>query len=409
MTRRSLLFCTVLAACGESVAPIDTPEVRAVVGQPGTGTFTLTTDLLAGAEIEAIGADDAGRIVVASEGRALVLEAGALEAREYYRGEGDPETIGAIHAIAPRAAGGAFIGSDHGLFLLESLYVVRSPLLDGEKVHDVFEQVAGPLAGVWLATDHGLLRLQGENLTRLTVEGLADRATAIAIEKNGGRGIAVMGDGLVILEPEGDGLVSQRPGFTTGVVHGVAAGDGTLYAATDRGLYVHGATTDASFLHFALAADMSAAPAVKSVTVDVTGAAWASTGARLFLVEAEQVTAFDAPADIRGLRLDSLGDLWLAAGDQIAQRGRSALGERVTFTADVKPWVTQRCSACHRNQIQDFENYEVLKALATKALSRVRSGDMPRCTGSLRCAPEDRLQPADYAVLEQWLRYGLPE
>ena len=73
------------------------------------------------------------------------------------------------------------------------------------------------------------------------------------------------------------------------------------------------------------------------------------------------------------------------------------------------PAIQNDCSMCHQNQTADFEVYEVFVERAEDALARVRAGDMPRCDGSVRCPPESALSPADYAVLEQWLRDGMPE
>ena len=64
---------------------------------------------------------------------------------------------------------------------------------------------------------------------------------------------------------------------------------------------------------------------------------------------------------------------------------------------------------CHMNQTQNFEDYQVFVEVAESALARVRAGDMPRCDGGLRCPAEERLDEADYAVLEQWIRDGMPE
>jgi hypothetical protein len=43
-------------------------------------------------------------------------------------------------------------------------------------------------------------------------------------------------------------------------------------------------------------------------------------------------------------------------------------------------------------------------AKAEAALYRVQTGDMPRCTGGVPCAPAMRL--TDTLLLEQWIRTG---
>jgi hypothetical protein len=57
---------------------------------------------------------------------------------------------------------------------------------------------------------------------------------------------------------------------------------------------------------------------------------------------------------------------------------------------------------CHA----DFTDIGVFSPIAEDALQRVRSGDMPRCTGGLPCPGEQHLTADDYAVLEGWIRGG---
>ena len=110
------------------------------------------------------------------------------------------------------------------------------------------------------------------------------------------------------------------------------------------------------------------------------------------------------------LTVDRFGDVWVAEADGLSRKSLGSSGtERTSFAVDVLPWVQERCSMCHMNQTQNFEDYEVFQAIAEDALIRVRSGDMPRCGGGVRCSPEETLTSEQYAVLEQWIRDGTPE
>lgn len=411
MSRRHVVWAGLLAGLGCGAEPTVTPppaEVEVLLGAPVEGQFALSAELPVGEAIEAIGVDDDGAVVLASADGVYVVKGDTLERRRLYVGSGDPSELGATRVIRPRASGGAFLGTTKGLFLLDQLYVTKSPLaLSGAAIHDLIEQSSGPLAGLWLATDAGLFKKSREALEQLSIDGASGASTAIAIEAGGQFGLVVWGGALYVLEPAEAGLRSDRPPLDTGRIHALAAGRGVAWAATEKGLFRYDPKNFPSFRQYALAGTMEAALEIRDVSVDSTGATWALADGRLLLVESNRAVTYPAPGVVQAV-VDRLGDVWAAAGTTLLRRGTST-GESVSFAADVKPWITTHCAACHRNQTQDFEDYQVMKGLAEASLERVRSGDMPRCAGGLRCEAEMRLAPSDYAILEQWIRYGLPE
>ncbi|MBK6683258.1 MAG: hypothetical protein IPG45_02210 [Deltaproteobacteria bacterium] len=412
MQRRWWLFLGLWAWWGCDAEPIpQSPpsEVEVMLGAPMDGTFALSADVDVGAGIEAVGLSAGGTVVLATAQGVYEVRGETLERRAYFKDDGDPEDLGTITVIGPRPDGGTLLGSSRGLFLLDSLYVTKSPLdLEGAGVNDLHEQVEGPLAGLWLATDRGLYRRSAAGLVRLNLEGMPQVIKSVAIEQGGAFALVIAGGELHVLEPAEGGLRSDHPPLDTGTVRALAGGDGVVWAATERGLFRYDPKGAPAFRHYPLASSEAGALAVLDVAVDSTGATWALVQDRLFLVETDRAIAYPAPGATQAM-VDRLGDVWAAAGERLLKRGTSTGDQAVTFTNDVKPWVTQYCAGCHRNQTQDFLDYQVMKGLAEKSLLRVRSGDMPRCQGSLRCEPAQRLGPSQYSVLEQWIRHGLPE
>lgn len=385
------------------------PEVEVMLGAPMEGTFSLSADVDVDAGIDAVGLTVGGAVVLATPQSVYELRGESLERRSYFKDDGDPDNLGTVLVIGPREGGGAWIGSSRGLFVLDSLYVTKSPLdLEGAGVKDLVEQTEGPMAGLWLATDGGLYRRTASGLVRLSLEGMTQGISGVAFERGGAFGLVIAGGELHVLELADGSLRSDHPPLNTGMVHGLAGGEGVVWAATDRGLFRYDPKGAPAFRHYPLASSEAAALSVFDVAVDSTGATWALVQDRLLLVETDRAIAYPAPGATQAT-VDRLGDVWATAGDLLLKRGTSTGDQAVTFTNDVKPWVTQYCAGCHRNQTQDFLDYQVMKGLAEKSLLRVRSGDMPRCQGSLRCEPAQRLGPSQYSVLEQWIRHGLPE
>ena len=67
-----------------------------------------------------------------------------------------------------------------------------------------------------------------------------------------------------------------------------------------------------------------------------------------------------------------------------------------------KVYADKHCSMCH----SDFTDIVAFTPKADSALQRVRSGDMPRCTGGVPCPADQHLTADQYAVLEGWIRGG---
>jgi ligand-binding sensor domain-containing protein len=409
--RFDLLLFTLASACGSERDPAPPKSELAIV--PGAGTtaaFSSSEALTADGSIEAIGTSGAGHLLAVVTGQLHELEGGVLEVRSLYVGTADPEALGNVHAIAPRIGGGAWIAAEAGLFGLDAAYTVKIPLLEDEGEVFTVADAGGPLAGLWLGTGGGLFRRRAESVEKYAVPSASGAVTLFAVQGNGKTAAARIGDTLVLLEDAGGQVLTDRPPIDTGAIHAIAAGSDALYVGADRGLFVYRAGT-VPWTQYTLAAQGSPAVAVRAISVDVAmGAAWARTDSGLVrLLDGALSTYAMSGGDMALLAVDNFGDVWTAGSGELGRSSVSTSMGGATFSQGVLPWIRAECSQCHMNQTQNFEDYEVFVHVAESALARVRFGDMPRCDGGLRCPTEERLQPADYAVLEQWIRDGMPK
>lgn len=420
--RRAAVLIVVLAvspvACGSGPDEPVVLDYRTVAGAPTPGTLTIQQSRSLSGPVERLGRTAEGDLVAVFDSRVHETAGDSLELRRRYVDEGASRSYGGVHDIEPRGTGGAYLATDEGLFLLGSLFVTRSPISDEVgRVRAISEAESGALAGLWLASERGLFLNTPAGLQELTIAHQEETPRRVAVERWGRVAAVVYRDVLLTLHPnegygtDGDSIVARRPDLPTGTIHDVAAIREQIWVAADHGLFAYDPSLLPAWTQFTLS-DEEPVPvlglAVDAETADV----WARTHDALVHVAKGQVTAYRQPPWESGeptLALDRLGRLWSGgAGDTLQTAAPSATGSgSTTFAAEMAPWIEQHCARCHSNQTADFKDYEVFKARAHDALSRVQSGDMPRCDGGLRCPPEDNLMPADYAVLAQWIRDGL--
>ena len=401
-----------VAACGSEGTDLPNPnsELNVVKGAGTAATFATTEALTAGGTVEAIGVSGDGHLLVLFGGQLHELTGGLLEPRSLYVGEGDPEAMGRVRRVTARVGGGAWIAAEAGLFALDDLYTFKVPLVeDAGAIEDAIEVGSGPLAGLWLATAGGLYRRNGDDVFQYGIPGLT-AATHVAIAQNGAFGVAVFGDVIATLEPSMDQILVDRPPLDTGAIHSIAAGADAIYLGTAQGIFAFDAAAATPWTQYTLAE--SGSTEVLALAVDgPKNAIWARTADSAVVIENGAITSFTmAPeGEMSLLAIDAFGDVWTAKGEELARNTTTDTAESATFSEDLLPWIQERCSMCHMNQTQNFEDYEVFVEVAESALARVRSGDMPRCNGGLRCPSEERLTEDEYLVLEQWIRDGMPE
>jgi len=397
------LVALVLAACGKPPNPPPEEEQKLkVISEPAAaGSALMQETLTAAGPVSAVGTSTAGNLVMVAEGRVHELVASELTRRSLYAEGSDPTSLGQVNAIIPRAKGGAWLAGANGLFVLEGSYVTHSPVMVGMgPVAGLSEVSTGGLDGLWLAATNGVYRRQTAETNRYTIDGYGEAATGISADPDGNAAFAVLDGKLVVLTADrgGGAPAAAEPPEDVGTVNAVAAAKGVLYAATSRGVYRWIGTQTPPWSRFTL----GDAEAVDVKVDPVTGTAWAATAANLLRIDGDVVTSFARPSGASGLTIDRIGDLWTANGASLLRIKAGAGGAAATFATDLKPWLQQRCTSCHG----DFADVVAFAPKAESALQRVRTGDMPRCTGGVPCAKELWLQPADYAVLEGWIRGG---
>lgn len=413
---RTLSGCTaaalLLAACsGEAPDPqLREPTLLEVdATSPSSASFAIQSTVPVAGAIEAIGASRSGAPIVAVDHRVYELVADVLEWRPLYT-EDDGTALVDITAIAPRSDGGAWIAADGRLFVLDGLYVLTTPIeLGAGAIHAVDEVDEGPLAGLWIATAQGLFRRTDQQIEAWTIPDTTGPVTGVAVEDLGRFGVAIVGGEAVTLEAKGTDIVTERGVVDLGDARDVAASRGAVWIAGQRGVVRFDATAVLPYRHYTLDGD---ADVLAVATDPVSGAAWTRTAGRLVEIDGPTLRAYSHPmaADqTAALTVDALGGVFSAGEGALSKATNGAPGGGTSFATDLKPWITENCSQCHRNQTQDFEDRGVFAEVAEEALFRVKNGDMPRCGGGVRCPEGEALDPSSYAVLEQWLRDGKME
>lgn len=390
-----------LAACGPTPPQITAPvaEFQTSSAVPTTGPALTQTAVDVGASVERLGISRAGNLVVRTPSGTWEFVAGALEKRTLYAPQGELTSLGAVTAITPRLAGGAWLTAGNGLFALEGLYVTRSPMNPGTLFATV-EQPRGPLEGLWLATADGLIRKKGDDTQRFTLAGVAPNVTQLAVEPNGKALIAAMDGRVFVFLPDGTGVTSVRAPARTGTPRAVVAAPDALFAATDTGLWRYSVSAEKDpWTRLMLSSHVDPLLLSALAADPVTGTVWGRADGQLIRLEKDAATAFTVDAAMQGFAVDLLGDLWLPNGAKLL-RLKAAEAKPVSFATGLKPWLQQHCTVCHA----DFAEAAPFALKAEAALFRVSTGDMPRCTGGVPCPANQRL--TDTTLLEQWIRTG---
>lgn len=318
------------------------------------------------------------------------LENSGTRAFTLYAGSGDPTTLGAVRAIAPRQAGGSWVGASSGLFYTEGDYVAwagsaAAPL-------DLDEVASGPFAGLWMTTAAGLLHAVGTELW--TYDGLDGTLDSFAATSS--HALVLGSEGAYALTLTIEGLRAEP--LEIADVFAVAVTPGAEWIASPSGVAVRFAGGDWRAL------SVDGAPLEAETLVGASDAAYLVTpagellaltpGASETLIAERLSTAVDGP-----LVADPQGGVWSLEGDTLVGRRLEGVA---SFARDVAPFLAQNCLGCHPT----YDQLEVFKTRASAALSRLQSGDMPRCAGNQLCSPESLPAPSSYAALERWIQQG---
>lgn len=385
-------------ACGGDAA--ETPAGPATVSIRSTGApLPAVRSAPLPASAEALGVTGDGTPVIASSEGVLALGPSSLEPRRLFAGPGDPVLLGTVRALAPRREGGAWLGSDVGLFTVDRLYVL--PLsTEPSPISAVAEVAEGPLAGVWLLTAEALYLSTEAALDRFAIPDLLGPLAGLAVDPAGRRAITFAGPETLLLEPVGRDLDVWPLPVDVGAARAVAASESGLWVAAEAGLFVLPAESGPEAW---AEVRVDGAP-VDAVTLasEPSGAFALDRAGRLLALDLDEaaVLAEGLPTSAR-LSGDGRGGAWVAADGSLD-------GYRIdapSFAADVRPFVETHCARCHGDPGADYRDYAVFAPRAEAALDRVRAGDMPRCEDDQRC--DEGLPEETYEVLERWIQGGM--
>jgi hypothetical protein len=347
------------------------------------------------AGVEGLGVNGADHPVVVSAGRVFELLPEGPVARTLFTADGDPTRLGSVGTIAARHDGGAWLASENGVFVVDTRYVWRSGWTSNAT--QVVERASGPLGGIWVVGDR-LVRYREDGGHQLTVPGL-ERVEALALTTDGARGFVTGRGALRLLSSSEEGIVAEAhvPELTLTNARSPVAGGAVLAALADEGLVVFDSRKTPSWR---LLTGLQA----RALAVDPTSnALWIRTDTQLVVVDGElaRATPIDvAQSPLKTLVLDGYGDVLMPVASGVLRLETGVDRRTVGFQTDIVPLVNRRCVACHSSYAQRSSFF----AIAEDALSRVRSGDMPRCENGARC--QQPLPATEAAVLESWVRGG---
>ncbi len=408
MRRTSISSAVLLLfACGGSVEEPEQDTIRRVRSEPMPQSFVRQNLLATTGAASAVGVDFDGNTVVVVGGTVQRYRAGQFESFLLYADEGEPTSLGAVHAIAPRQTGGAWIAADNGLFVLDSAYVQFAGVAG--PVRGVAEASVGPLAGLWLLTSNGLEHQRNDERNSYTIEGVDDAPEHFAISPSGNLAGVVFGGRPYIIAKDDAGIYFDPTAESIPTAADVVVTNKGVWVATNDGVYSY-ALSDDMWTQYTLTAQGSRAALMLAMD-PLTETVWARTDNTLVSIDGDNLNAYTTTAAVeRTLFVDNPGDLvGHSGGTGIVIRSLNDGGDNPTFTNDILPWLEENCLRCRGNQTADYGDYNVFVTRANQALLRVRTGDMPRCDGGVRCDEGQALNPQNYAVLDQWIRSGLTE
>jgi hypothetical protein len=347
--------------------------------------------------------DAAGSVWASDGGQVFQLGPSGLEAVPFFRvGPTDeaPTTITALGPALPEDRAAVWVSAANGLFRLEEGFLLATD--PSQPAADWITQTpVGPMNGVWWAAGPRLRRLATDRLDTLDLDAAgvgAARELALGPDLGllrGDGGLFELRRVLGRYEVQALTAVASEP-------RSVALHSGSWWVATATDLWR--GTLDSErwtwerwtgledLRHLVGGADgglWAVTADGRPVRIDVD----ARTAERLSSPSPTVALTRSPTGAVVGLRADGI-DVWVDAGSGVG------------FAADVLPWLGTHCLECHTIEPGNYADYDVFVTFASEALRRVRLGDMPRCGADL-CPTEERLAPADYAVLEDWIEGGL--
>lgn len=346
---------------------------------PGTAVFHLAED-------------ERGRLWIATNGGLAVLEQGRF--RSFTTNDGLPSDV--VSAVLARSDGSLLVGTDKGLCSFSDGRC--SPFeAAGSVASSVRALAAEGTDVVWVATDRGLVRLQGDRVTRYsTAEGLpANLCRAVWVAAAGGVWVGTSG-GLVRVTPgEVIQVLTTAHGLPDDFVAALAEDrEGSLWIGTEGGGL---ARLAAGVISSYSSRDGLSHNYVRSLFEDREGNLWVGTNgglnqlrdAKIMTITTREGLAADF---VRVVMEDRQGDVWVGtdggglcrfrAGEVSclgAREGLPSLSVRALAEGhDGSLWVGTR-GGVHRWDGARFATISVRDGLSTnlvRALLKDRQGTL---------------------------------
>jgi hypothetical protein len=289
---------------------------------------------------------------------------------------------GAVHAVGRRSAN-VLIAADNGIFHTSGDKLLVSPAsaeLTALGITALAAENSASGERIWFATTSGLYELEGNTLSKWTVEDEAGSPTAIAT--SGQLVFVAYGDRLFELnvETEEAGLVPHSFGTIHSIAHGA---ENTVYVAAEKGFFERGA--DGGYTQYTLS-DGGTPAAAYAAIFDPKKGMFGLTSAGIVLAEPGKTPAgvMPLPNTLAGTTIpvaaaDDIGNIWFGAGNKLEGL---KLGSTLTFDTDVVPVFRTYCGSCHLeganySPVIKLDDYETVVAMSAKINSRISAGQMP--------------------------------
>ncbi len=403
----AVLASLVAVACtgpdDEPVKVVGSGKVELIEGVPEAGSAAPRATVSLESTPEVV-STLSGVVAVGTSTGALVGSLGdePLVDLKVHPDQDGPKHTGAIHMLAARDDGGLLVMADEGLFTDSAGYLLPSPLgtdIAPLGVTSLDSFGSGDDEEIWFTAGDGAHRIVHGKVGSFSVEGMDAPTRVVAV----GPGQAVLVAGQVYFVDLG-GNYALAMEADLGSVQGAAHGeDGTVYLATDRGLFSRtrkGKNTLRTF----------AAPGEPAVAIRAVGAAYgaamAVTDSALVSLETTGPKSIgDAAKDASSVGVDANGDVWVAGADGLFHH---KTGKAVSFATDVKPFFDAHCQKCHdvgasSAPDRDFTDYDIAHDLGADIVARLRATDAT----TMPPPNSEVLTASDYAVVTRWVAQGL--
>jgi hypothetical protein len=396
------------SACGGGGDPAgDAPSgVKKIEGAPASGAAVNHAPVITSSPPAVLSALR-GQVAIGTGAGLSVASLGDASVNELLvvaDTEAEPKSTGAIQRLARRRDGGVLALADNGLFHDEGGLLLTSPLgsaLNGMPIKAMSAFGEGAEEELWITSDTGALHVGGGQLTAVSIPDVKDTPDAVVGAEPDRALLTAGGDVFLIDFKEGS---ATKLSSDLGAVHGFdRSDDGTVYLATDAGLFTR--TRDGALSLYTFAAPGAERASILAVSA-AFGGVLVATSTQLLSVGDEGATLLGdlTQATPGGLATDANGDAWVIDDGNLVHYKN---GDPVSFAKDVVPFFAEHCASCHKEgqgaPEHDFEDFATAKDYAAQIARKLTA---PAGMGVMPPASVETLRASDYAVVIRWIGSG---